>query len=392
MKLTKYFLTATLALTSLHVIPQASLDSLLSAVLQNNRSIIGSAQYLENKRIASRTNLYPENPEVEFGHMWSSTSEVGNRTDFTLSQTFDFPRVYVNRSKLSKAGVEKASQTVQGVRQETLLGAKQLWVEKVYLNRKKNVLQERMEQAEAVDNYLQKQFENGEISKLRYNKALLLKASLRAELDLLEAESATIDTEISRVAGVSAPEIKDTLYYATDRAILDSVLAISTADPLYLAVKQEMEMLNLQKQLTRSLTMPKLKTGYYSESLPNLQMRGVLVGLSIPLWENANKVKAAEAEIISAELAADKYRSDQVSGIMQTHIRYKSYKKQSTELASALELSNDPALLNLAMESGEISLVEFYYETDLYYSVLGELLLAEKEMYLAESELSKYEL
>ncbi len=390
--MTKYFLTATLVLTSLHVIPQVSLDSLLSAVLQNNRGIIGSVQYLENKRIASRTNLYPENPELEFGHMWSSTSEVGNRTDFILSQTFDFPGVYVNRSKLSKAGVEKASQTVQGVRQETLLGAKQLWVEKVYLNRKRNVLRKRMEQAEAVDNYLQKQFENGEISKLRYNKALLLKASLRAELELLEAESAAIDTEISRVAGVSAPEIKDTLYYTTDRAILDSVLAISTADPLYLAVKQEMEMLNLQKQLIRSSSMPKLKTGYYSESLPNLQMRGVLVGLSIPLWENVNKVKAAEAAIISAELAADKYRSDQVSGIMQTYIRYKSYQKQSAGLALALELSNDPALLNLAMESGEISMVEFFYETDLYYRVLGELLVAEKELYLAESELTKYKL
>ena len=76
---------------------------------------------------------------------------------------------------------------------------------------------------------------------------------------------------------------------------------------------------------------------------------------------------------------------------MQTHIRYKSYKKQSAELASALELSNDPALLNLAMESGEISLVEYFFETDLYYRVLSELLVAEKELYLAEAELRKYE-
>ena len=389
--MTKYFLAAALAFTSLHVSSQASLDSLLTAVLQNNRIIIGSAQYLENKRIASRTNLYPANPQLEFGHLWSSPSDIGNRTDFALSQTFDFPGVYVNRSKLSKAGVEKASQTVEGIRQEILLEAKQLWVEKVYLNRKRNVHRKRMAQAEAVDNYLKTQFENGEISKLRYNKALLLKASLRADLDLLEAESAALNTEITRVAGVSAPEIKDTLYYATDRAILDSVLAISVADPLYLAVQQELEVLNLQKQLTRSSAMPKLKTGYYSENMSGLRMRGVIVGLTIPLWENANKVKSAEAEIISAELAADKYRSDQVSGILQTHIRYKSYQKQSAELSRALELSNDPALLSLAMESGEISLVEFFYETDLYYRVLGELLLAEKQLYLAESELKKYE-
>ncbi|MFC2112238.1 TolC family protein [Bacteroidota bacterium] len=392
MKRTKYFLAASLAAICLNASAQSTLETLLDAVLQNNRSIKGSVQYLENTRIASRTNLYPENPELEFGHLWSSPSDIGNRTDFSLSQTFDFPGVYIKRSKLSKAGVEKASQMVEGVHQETLLEAKQLWIEKVYLNRKKNVLNERVAHAEAVEEYLKKQFESGEISKLRYNNSILLKASLRSEMDLLEAESTALDAEIVRIAGNSVPTIEDSLYYPTDPAILDSVLAVSIADPLYLASQQQLEVMNLQKQLVRSTAMPRFKTGYYSESIPGLQMRGVMVGLSIPLWENANKVKAAEAKIISAELAADKYRSDQVSGIQQTHIRYKSYQKQTDELSRALARSNDPSLLALAMESGEISLVEYFFETEMYYRVLNELLFAEKELYLAEAELTKYEL
>ena len=174
--------------------------------------------------------------------------------------------------------------------------------------------------------------------------------------------------------------------------MLDSVLAESRTDPHYRAILQDVDVLTLQKQLTRSSGMPKFKAGYYSENIPGLRMQGIQVGISIPIWENANKVKAAEVQIISAELAADKYRFDQVSSILRLHIRYKSFQKQVGELSRALEFSNDPELLGLAMESGEITMVEYFLESNLYYKVLNDLLNAEKEMYRADAELSKYEL
>jgi hypothetical protein len=47
------------------VYSQASLDSLLERVIQNNPTITGAGQYYENVRLASRTNLFPENPDLE---------------------------------------------------------------------------------------------------------------------------------------------------------------------------------------------------------------------------------------------------------------------------------------------------------------------------------------
>lgn len=44
------------------------------------------------------------------------------------------------------------------------------------------------------------------------------------------------------------------------------------------------------------------------------------------------------------------------------------------------------------MEESKISIVEYLYETELYYEVLNDLLQVEKQLYLAESELTKFEL
>jgi cobalt-zinc-cadmium efflux system outer membrane protein len=250
----------------------------------------------------------------------------------------------------------------------------------------------RLEKAEQVNSYLRIQFENGEISKLRYNKVQLLLSSLRSEMRQLEAESAALDTRITWISGGNSLVIEDSSYHFREQTNLDSVLQRSLSGPLYQAYLKEVELQNLQMKLTRATGMPKFKTGYYSEKVLGAQFQGVQLGITIPIWENANKVKAAEGEIISAELAADKYRTKEMSNIKQLHTKYKSYQKQREELSSALEQGNDPEILALAFEAGEISLIEYFYETDLYFSVQKELWMTERNLLLAEAELNKFDL
>jgi len=408
MNLIRILILPAIILGTYTVNSQPSLDSLLSRVNQNNRTLTGARQFYENTRISAKTNLYPENPEVEYAHLWGSPEDLGDRTDFGVSQSFDFPGVYTKKSKLSKAGVEKASRFVESVRQETLLEAKQLWIRKVFLNRKQNALEKRMREAARISAYLRKQYEAGEISRLKYNKALLMQASLQSEVILLNAETSALNSEIVRISGnqaeyhagtresttsgIPVPIILDSNYYTSDNALLDSVLASSLKDPLYRAYLQDVEVLNLQKQLTRAASMPKFKAGYYSEKVVGFRLQGVRLGITVPLWENANRVKAATGDVISAELAAEKFRSDEVSAIHQLYTKYRGFQKQTDQLLSALESSNDPEILAIAVESGEISIVEYFFETELYYRVFNELLIAEKELFLTEAELTKYKL
>jgi len=273
MNLLRLIILPVIILGTCSVWSQPSLDSLLSRVNQNNRTLTGAKQFYENTRISAKTNLYPENPEVEYTHLWGSPADLGNRTDFGVTQSFDFPGVYTKRSKLSKAGIEKASRLVESVHQETLLEAKQLWIEKVYLNRKQKTLEKRMSEADRISAYLRQQYEAGEISRLKYNKALLVQASLQSEVVLLNAETSALNSEIERISGnqaaglagnqestasgIPVPMIIDSIYYPVDYALLDSVLRSSLEDPLYRAYLQDVKVLNLQKQLTRASSMPK---------------------------------------------------------------------------------------------------------------------------------------
>ncbi len=386
----KWLVLSGLLCINISVFSQSSLDTLLSRVIQNSPAITGAGQYYKNVRIASRTNLYPENPELEYYYLWGSPENLGDRTNFSISQSFEFPGVYTKRAKLSKGGVEKASDIVDNVKQETLLEAKKLWIEKVYLNRIQLIVLNRLGKAEQVNSYLRIQFENGEISKLRYNKVQLLISSLRSEMRQLEAESAALDTRITWISGGNYLVIEDSSYHFQEQTLLDTVLQRFLSGPLYQAYLKEVELQNLQMKLTRASGMPKFKTGYFSEKVLGTQFQGVQLGITIPIWENANKVKAAEGEIIAAELAADKYRTNEMSNIMQLHTKYKSYQKQKEELSYALEHGNDPEIMALAVKAGEISLIEYFYETGLYYSVQKDLWMTEKNLLLAEAELNKY--
>ncbi len=390
MKLLKYIAIAILSLVFLPATPQASLDSLMLRVVNNNRTLTTASQYFETVQTGSKRNFYLENPEVGFAYLWGSPVELGNRTDLGVSQSFAFPTVYTNRSKLSKAEVEKASQILASMKIETLLEAKQLWIEKVYLNKELNVLSERMAELEQVSSFYKIQYENGEISKLSLNKALLLHATFMAERDKILAESEVIQLKINHITGNNPVEILDSIYYLINMELQDSVIKESLKDPLYQAYLSEVDRLNFQKKLTRSTGMPKIRTGYYSETINKVSLKGFQLGLTIPLWENSNKIKHASGEILTAEMEVDKFRTAEVSRIMQFYTRFLTYLKQVEQLSEVLRLANDPGLLSLAVETGEISMIEYFYEVELYYRVRHDFLLAEKELHLVEAELNKY--
>jgi outer membrane protein TolC len=392
MKHLKYIAAGILILMSFPAIPQASLDSLKLRVLQHNRTLGTANQYYETVQTGAKRNLYLENPEVEFGYLWGSPTELGNRTDLAVSQSFAFPTVYTNRSKLSKAEVEKASQILASIKIEKLLEAKQLWIEKVYLNKELKVLSGRMTELDQVSSFYQVQYNNGEISKLSLNKALLLRATLVAERDEILAESRIIQSKINHITGNNPVEILDSMYYLINMEGQDSILKASLQDPLYQAYLSEVDRLNLQKKLTRAAGMPKIRTGYYSEKMSDISLRGFNLGVTIPLWENANKIKHASGEILTAELEADKFRSAEVARIMQIYTSFMTYLKKVEQLSEVLDAANDPGLLSLAVETGEISMIEYFYEVELYYRVRHDFLLAEKELHLVEAELNKYSL
>jgi len=56
-------------------------------------------------------------------------------------------------------------------------------------------------------------------------------------------------------------------------------------------------------------------------------------------------------------------------------------------MSELLESSNNEELLLKALESGEISLTQYYYESDFFFQNQFDLLDFQRDLYLVEAEL-----
>ncbi len=66
-----------------------------------------------------------------------------------------------------------------------------------------------------------------------------------------------------------------------------------------------------------------------------------------------------------------------------------SLKSRAKKLEEALGSGNSMALLTLALNSGEISLSEYFYASDFYFRNQQQLLQYQRDQLLMESELLK---
>src|SRR5690606_2628509 len=91
-----------LIVLGLNLFAQNSVENILVEIEENNKSLVAIRQSSDAAKIGNKTGIYLQNPEMEFNYLWGSPSVIGNRTDFSIKQTFDFPTAYSYKYQVSK--------------------------------------------------------------------------------------------------------------------------------------------------------------------------------------------------------------------------------------------------------------------------------------------------
>lgn len=364
-------------------------DSLLRTVLENNRTLRSSWEAYQVDILEAGTGNAPPNPEVEFGYMYGSPSELGNRVDFSVYQQLDFPTAYMYRSRLRKIKTSQAELHYILARQEVLLEAKQLWIEHLYMNQKENLLARRLNQAQTIHTHFANLLESGEVSQLDYNQSNLQMVSIQSEYEQVQVDLHNIHLALKEITGGMELEIRDTLFPEPLVLIPDSIIKAYMLSPRMVLYKQEIQSRAEQKKLVVSESLPKLKAGYYSETILNAKLKGFQIGITVPLWENSNRVKQAKSEISYVERDAERFSYMQQKDLLQKLEQLESLRRRTGELAEALGAGNSMDLLAQSLESGEISQSEYFYASDFYFR--NEQLLVEyrRDLLLLEADLLK---
>ena len=90
------------ALAAFSVSAQTTVDSVLANIERNNTTLAAIRKNTDAQKIGNNTGIYISNPEIEFNYLWGNPSPIGDRTDFSVKQTFDFPTAYSYKKQVAR--------------------------------------------------------------------------------------------------------------------------------------------------------------------------------------------------------------------------------------------------------------------------------------------------
>jgi outer membrane protein TolC len=377
---------------SFSLFSQNSVERVLEEVAKNNTSLAALRKSVDAQKIGNKTGIYLQNPEIGFNYLWGSPSVNGNRTDFNVTQSFDFPTAYGIKNDISDLKNEQTELEYLKQLMAIQLKASLVCFDLIYANALIGELSKRVEHSQSIAKSYKAKFEKGETNILEYNKAQLNLLNVSKELESVGIERNALLAELTMLNGGQTVNFTDSVFQITriPEDFEQWYLQAEQKNPTFIWLKKEIEISQKQTGLNKAMSYPKLQTGYMSESVVGQQFQGVTVGVTIPLWENKNKVKYAEANSLALESIAADSKIQFYNHLKALHAKTVALQKNVNEYRSGVLSFNSSDLIKKALDKGEISLIDYIFEFSLYYESVNKLLQLEREMNKTMAELNQY--
>lgn len=387
-------LALVIATTSTKALAQTVIERVVTEVDKNNKPIQSNKKYWEAKQAEYKTGLTPYDPQVEYDYLFGSPVGAGNQKDFAVTQRFDFPTVYKKKKELSGRQIAQTNLQQQVFRQDILLEAKLLALQLIYVNKRGAELNRRLLNTQKLVADLQKKLDKGDAIILDVNKARLQLLNIQNEVKLNENEKQILLTKLSELNGGNTIIINDTIYPLIPNIpsfeILDST--IEANDPIIKVYEQEKLILQQQINVQKAMNLPKIETGYHSQGILGQSYKGFHIGITIPLWENKNKLNAAQANLNYANANIATHIVEHLFENKQYYVQLDVRLKIMQEYKELLSTLNNTTLLNKALALGQITVIQYFYDESFYFTAYDKYLQAEWEYQQAVARLYKFQL
>ena len=368
---------------------QNDYSSILKDVETNNIELQALRAELQAQQIENNATNKPENLSVEGSYSWGNQPQMGSKKTLSVAQPFDFPTVYAMRGKLIKMTNSNLELHYNAERLNILLESKKLCVEITYYNSLIELYKQRLEAAKTIADNYNKKMEAGKANILEVNKAELDLASLQSEHDKAVAERQNLLVALAAMNGGKAVAITKIGY---EKVSLPTDFEtwykeVENKNPVLLHAQGLVDVNKQQLKLTKNQWLPQLHVGYVNETVVDESFQGVAVGLSLPLWNNSSKVKQSKAQLLTSETMLDGTRNECYNTYKTLYNQSLTLQQNADKLSATLSQCNSEALLQKALDAGEISLLEYLLEIEFYRQAAIEVLTAQRDAQIALAEL-----
>lgn len=379
---------------SLQGYAQNDISEILERIARNNKTLQAAEQLTQARKLEAKTGNYLANPTVEFNQLWGDKSTGGNVNELAVVQSFDFPGVYAHKNKLAKLKAEDFDHQQASVRQQILLTAQQTCLEIIYLRKQKELLDERLENAQRLYELYRKKLEQGDANQLELNKIQLELLNARNGARLNDAALKAKTEQLQTLNGGLVVNFQSGQYPPMDLVSDFTQLEKDylSQDPQIQSLTGQIEIAGREIRLSRAQSLPKFDLGYRRNGGSEETLNGFVVGLSIPLFENKNTVRKAKAQFEYSNAVLEDNTQDLKSNLLQWYEQAIALRASCKEYESILSGQQGVELLNKALEAGQISMIDYFVELTTFYDSRQNFLDVEKDYYLTLSQLYQYTL
>lgn len=378
---------------TLSAFAQTDLENFLKSVEANNLKLKSFRQLSDTRKIESRTGLNPENPEVEFGYLPGNVGDMGTMTTMRVSQKIEFPTVYSQKNKLSKLYQNQYDQEFLAQRAAILGQASALYIQRTAILKSQKLYAERLANAQKLLQAFEQKLASGDANLLEVNKLKLELSQAKKEESLAAALRNKVDQQLALFnAGQPIAPASDQFPVFPETGTDEWLKLYREKDPELRLFAEDVNVAFREIKLEQHKNMPEISFSYGYEKTPEVRYAGPGASLTIPLWQNKNKVKLARSNWEFSQA-----RLEEETLARETEIREKAdqlliLKTSMDEMRNTLAGTNSPELLAKAMNAGEISVISYLNEIQFYYQIREELLDLEQNYYLLLADLNRIRL
>ena len=392
----KQFIVITLlASAALSVNGQNSIDAVLRSIEANNKELQANNQLTVSKKLEAKLDNNLPDPSVSYVHQYGNREGMGIQGELVASQSFDFPSVYVQKNKLAKSKAASFDRQGAEFRQQILLQAKEICLDLVLLNQQRALLDQRRQNAEQLAELYAMRLETGDANILETNKIDLELLNAKTEARMNESARIAKLQELATLNGGIAIDFTDTTYMSDGDILSFEELCAEavTSNPQLLTLKSEQVAARRQLSVNKSKSLPSFELGYrMNTATGGARFNGFLVGISIPLFSNRNNVKQAKAQALYTDLQLESTTTTVESELHQLYNQSVALKTSMDEYNTVLKSQNSLALLNKAIQTGQISMIEYFVDVTTFYQSMQNYMQLQNEYQKVMAQLYKYKL
>jgi cobalt-zinc-cadmium resistance protein CzcA len=310
---------------------KVSLHDAIKIALDSNMTVRSAAFSMDAGRAlkGAAVDIPKTAIDGEFGQM----NSYSNDNSITISQSFEFPSVYVNKYRLADAAFKSSEWKFKVSQLDIATQVKQLYWQYIYLAAKQKLLVYQDSLYSGILRAAELRVKAGETNKLEMITARSQNLEIRNELFQVNSDIGILSRKMKILLNSEfLPVPEETNLRKIPYSLLSDSSSLAL-NPALGYIRQQVEVSHIENKLERSQMMPDINIGYFSQTIigthdvngsptafgNDYRFNGIQAGITVPLWfpSYTSKTKAARINESIARNDAEYYRRS-ISGSYQT--------------------------------------------------------------------------